>query len=309
MAQAGGRQARYFHLSPMDNPHIDLAPLLALAKEIDPHTFDVEILGKFLGSQNAVLYNWNRIENERPTPHFGDVTTEFLRWAEGRDFDRVVAVDVQRLPHMASAEFRWFQNPATAGLDLDTRMQWALMWATSEAFLKGADEEELASTWLLAGWNPARTLIVCDASGAWQFAKRDPLEVAQLREQVKGRGSFDVFRKMGFVHVVKPDRAMEKNPDVIERCRATTARISTKVPGPFGQRFLFADPSCRELTKAIRNWPTRRGAPDRSSEFAHGGDVATYAVQRFYARRNGPEMPQVKILAPQGSGGNSTEGW
>lgn len=308
-AQAGRRAARYFHLDPMDNPHIDVKPLLALQNEIDEHTFNVEIRGMFLGLQNAVLYNWSRLENERPAPVLGDISREFLRHHEGRDFDRAIAVDVQKHPHMASAEFRFFQNPATAGLDVATRMQWALMWATREHFLRGADEEELASAWLLAGYDPERTLIICDASGAWQFAQRDPLEAAKLRETVKGRGSFDVFRAMGFRHVVKPDRLMEKNPDVIERCRATTARIATKVPGPYGQRFLFADPACRELTKAIRNWPTSsKGAPDRTSDYAHGGDVVTYAVQRFYARRTRPSGVEVKILERHDPG-NSMKGW
>lgn len=308
-AQAGTRQAKYFHLDPMDNPHIDLGPLRALEKEIDEHQFNVEIRGMFLANQNAVLYNWNRTENERPTPVTGEITAEFLKAAEGREYDRAIVVDVQRLPHMASAEFRWYTNPATAGQPHAVRMQWALMWATSELFLKGADEEELAQQWLLAGFDPDRTLIVCDASGEWQFSHRDPLKVAELKEKVSGRGSFDVFRKMGFRYVVKPDRASEKNPDIIERCRAATSRIATKIPGPYGQRFLFSDPTCRELNKAIRNWATRRGAPDRTSEFAHGGDVVTYAAQRFYARRfSATGLPEVKVLQRHDPH-NSMKGW
>ncbi len=308
-AQAGQRQARYYHMDPMDNPHIDLGPLLALQKEVDEHTFNVEIRGMFLGAQNAVLYNWSRTENERPTPATGEITREVLRHFEGREFDRAVAVDVQRLPHMASAEFRFFVNPLTAGHPPPVRMQWCLMWATSDCFLKGADEEELAQAWLTAGWDPARTLVICDASGAWQFAQRDPLKVKELRQKVSGRGSFDVFRKMGFIHVVKPDRAMEKNPDVVERCRAATSRVSTKVPGPFGQRFLFSDPRCKDLNKSIRNWPIKHGVPDRVSVFSHGGDVLTYAVQRFYPRRLTPaELPQVAVLKRLDSG-DRMRGW
>ncbi len=305
-AQQGLRQAVYFHLDPLDNPHIDVGPLLALAKEIDQRTFDIEIRGMFLGAKDAVLYNWSRVENERAPPATGEITRDFLKWAEHREYDRIVGVDVQRHPHIASVEFRFWENEFA--LDGDARFRWCHMYATAEITLDAADEEDLAQAWLELGWDPERTLIVCDASGEWQFAERDPKKLKELRDRVKGRGSFDVFRRAGFRHVVKPDRAMEKNPDVIERCRSATARISTKAPGPFGQRFLFSDPRNRELNNALRSWPTKNGAPMRVSKYAHRGDAFTYPVHRLFPRRESRDKVEVKIVQRR-EGGKRFKGW
>lgn len=306
-AKEGLRQALYFPLNPLDNPHIDKGPLLAMRKEFDEHTFRQEVLGEFLGARNAVLHNWNRTENEAAPPeHAVDITAEVLKKLEGREFDRVVAVDVQKHPHMASAEFKFYEDPALRALP--GRLEWPWMWAVSEFFLKGADEEALAIAWLEADWDPDRTLVICDASGAWQFAERDPTKLKDLREKVQGRGSFDVFRRMGFRHVVKPDRAMEKNPDILERVRATTSRICTAVPNERGQRFLFSHPRCRELNKSIRNWPTKGGQPMRGGQWAHGGDVVTYAVQRFFPRRTPHGSTEVKVIKRH-EGAARMKGW
>lgn len=305
-AQANLRQAKYFALDPFDNPHIDKGPLLAMAKEFDPHTFDTEVRGLFLGQKNAVIHNWSRTQNElAPPPNARDITAEVTKHFEGRDYDRVVSVDVQRHPHMASLEWRFFENPAAT--IAPARIDWCWMWGVGEHYLKGADEEALAQAWLESGWDPARTLVVCDASAEWQFAERDPTKLQALRERVKGRGSFDVFRRFGFT-VVKPDRSMEKNPDVIERVRATTSRICTAVPNLHGQRFVYVDPRCRETCKAIRNWPTKGGQPARVSQWAHGGDVFTYGVQRFFPRREARGKIEVKVLKRY-EGAARMKGW
>lgn len=326
-AEAGLRQARYFSIDPFDNPHIDHGPLRAMAKEFDEHTFNVEIRGMFLGQKNAVLYNWSRVDNERAPPAGAvDITREVTKRLEGREFDRVVSVDVQRHPHMASLEWRFFENPSTAqgwpgprpvvnGRPIEPwppprpehQIEWCWMWGVSEFYLKGADEEALATAWIESGWDPARTLVVCDASAEWQFAERDPKKLQELREKVKGRGSFDVFRRFGFT-VVKPDRAMEKNPDVLERVRATTSRIKTAVPNEYGQRFLFVDPRCRESCRAIRNWANKNGLPMRVSQWAHGGDVVTYGVQRFFPRREPRGKVEVSIVK-RSTAGARIRGW
>jgi hypothetical protein len=302
-AQDGLRQAKFFHLDPLDNPHIDHGPLLAMAKEFDQRTFDTEVRGMFLGERNAALYNWSRADNERITPtapsdevgrEVGpEITREVLRALEGREYDRVIGVDVQRFPFMAAAEFRFFSNPlATTPAE---RIEWALMWCTSSLIMRAADEADLATAWLDAGFDPTRTLIVCDASGEWQFAERDPTKVKELRERVKGRGSFDVFRDFGFRHVVKPDRDSDRNPDIIERFRATTSRVCTAQRGPFGQRFLFSDPRNKELNKALRSLQVKQGKPSRTSQWAHGCDAFTYAVHRLYPRRTKSE-PKVSVV-------------
>lgn len=316
-AQAGLRRSVYFHIDPLDNPHIDQEPLLSMAEELDPRTFDIEVRGLFLNATETTLHNWDRRVNERPPgypplidpkldrvrdpkrdPANREITREVLRLLEGRDFDRAVGVDMQRLPHMASAEMRFWENPlapwSAHGRDW---LDWCHAWLTADVTIAAADEYELASAWLAAGWDPNRTLLVADASGKWQFAAREPMAVQKLKEETKGRGSWDVFRQMGFVHIVNPDRELEKNPDVIERCRATTSRIATKAAGPRGQNFLFADPKLRDLCKAIRMWPTKGGQPMRTSQFAHRGDVVTYLVQRFFARRTRPAGPAIKVVS------------
>jgi hypothetical protein len=304
-AQAGLRQAKFFHLDPLDNPHIDKGPLLAMRAEFDEHTFDTEVRGLFLGAKNAVIYNWSRTENEIAPPASGDITAEVTQHFEGRPYDRVVSVDVQRHPFMASCEWRFYENPrAQIG---PARIAWCWMWGVSELFLKGADEEALAVAWLESGWNPDRTLVVCDASAEWQFAERDPARLKALRDRVKGRGSFDIFRRYGFT-VVKPDRSMEKNPEVLERVRATTSRIKTAVPNEHGQHFYFVSPVCRETARAIRNWSNKNGLPMRVSQWAHGGDVATYPVQRFFPRRDERVTTEVEVVK-RFEGSSKMRGW
>lgn len=305
-AQEGLRQARFFHLDPLDNPHIDHAPLLAMAKEFDQRTFDIEVRGLFLGERNAALYNWSRADNER-APSTPEITRQLLRAYEGHDFDRVIGVDVQRFPFMASVEFRFFENPLAP--NAPECFEWAFMHATSSLILRGAEEADLAVAWLEAGFDPDRTLIVCDASGEWQFAERDPTKVQELRDKVKGRGSFDVFRSFGFRHVVKPDRDSGKNPDVIERFRAATSRICTAQRGPYGQRFLFSDPRNKELNKSIRLLGTHAGKPDRHSKWSHACDALTYPVHRLYPRRARPDAPKVTVVAKYQRGDQMRSAW
>ncbi len=297
-AQAGRRQAKYFHISPLENPYIDRESLLEMKNEVDDRTFRAEVMGDFLEAAGTVFYGWDRVHNEVVPPATGEITRDFLRVREGGDFDRAVGVDMQRLPHMASVELRFWENPlAPKG---DDRFQWALGWFTSEITIEAADEFDLCQAWLDAGWDPDRTLVIADASGDYQFTQRDPFKVAKLRELTGGRGSFAAFRKMGFVHVRKPDRDLEKNPDVIERCRAMSSRISTKARGPFGQRFLFSDPANRELNKAIRTWPTKGGTPWRTHQHAHRCDAASYVVNRMWPRRAVGEVDIRVVSKPDG---------
>ena len=78
--------------------------------------------------------------------------------------------------------------------------------------------------------------------------------------------------------------------DVLERCRATTVKIKTAEPGPFGQHFLFALPKCKSTTQAIRKWPNNpHGLPSRGSSYAHLGDCVTYPIHRLFTRRHRPK--------------------
>lgn len=292
-ADSGQRQAKHFWLDPFDNPHIDHAPLRALQNELDPRTFDSEVLGKFLSIGDAVFYNWDRLLNEVTLGRLAErlevtdlreITHEVTRHVFGKQYDRVLGVDVQRRP-MASIELRFFENPlAPLGSKGDAWWRWCIAVVTNEVILEG-DEADLALEWLEVGWEPDKTMIICDASAKWQFAERDPTKVQRLREEIKGRGSWDVFRTMGFKNLRNPDPSMERNPELIERIRATTARIRTKVAGPYGQVFFYALAHCKLTCKAIRSWPNLHGKPSRSSKHAHVGDAVTYPMHHIFTRR------------------------
>jgi hypothetical protein len=300
-AESGERQAIHFYFDPFRNPDIDHAALRALAKELDPRTYEIEVLGKFLSVGDTVLYNWDRLENEvtfaklaeqlaklagLESLELRDITREVTNQIEGRAFDRVLGVDVQKYPHMACIELRFFENPLALISDGgDAWWKWSIAVITDEVILEGADEFDLVREWEEKEWDPEETLIVCDASAKWQFSEQDPAKVKKLRELVRGRGSWDVFKNGGYRHIRNPDRNMEKNPDRIERCRATTARICTKEAGPYGQRFLYSLSSCRRTNRAIRGWPNRHGKPSSDTRHAHIGDGLTYAIGRCYTRR------------------------
>ena len=298
--ESGERAGRHFWFNPFDNPHVDHRRLRELETQMDAKTFAVEILGKFFSVGDVVLHNWDRLVNEttlaKLAAMFGveslqEITRHVTKRLEGRAFDRVLGVDVQKSP-MTSAELRFFENPLApleftpAGDPVgDNWWRWCFGVFTDEVVLDG-QEEDLVEGWNAKGWDPEETLIISDASAKWQFAERDPVKVEAKRRQVKGRGSWAVFRNGGFRHIRPPDRQMDKNPEVLERCRATTSRIAVKRPGPYGQHFLFALSSCKGVCRAIRKWPTAKyGQPSRDSEHAHLGDCVTYPVHRLYPRR------------------------
>jgi hypothetical protein len=308
-AQEGIRQSKYFYFNPFLNPYIDHGTLESMREEFDEHTFDVEIMGKFLTAKGMVIHNWDRIRNEISVPAGSvDITRLVTHYFEGREFDRAVSVDVQKHPHMVSVEWKFYENPLAT--TMPERVLWPHMHAVGAVMLEGADEFDLATEWLGMGWNPLRTLVICDSSSQWQFSERDPKKVGELRKKLGGRGGYDAFKAMGFKYIVTPDREKLKNPDIIERVRTTTVRIKTAQPGPYGQHFIFSDPRNKELNKCIRKWPTRHGKPSRSSEYAHGGDAFTYGPIRFFPRHklHKDELPSVQVIK-KANGSGSMKGW
>lgn len=279
--------AKAFFFDPEMNPHIDQTALRALAQKYDPHTYDVQIRGLFLLTPDTVLHTWNKKDNERPIPELAgaDCTREFTKFFEGIELDDIISVDVQKYPWIAAVRFRAFRNPMAPN-----DMEQAFMWAVGEAFVDQGDEIDCADAMIKAGCDVDRTLVIMDASCDWQQAQR---EVAKQRPLFKGKGSMDMFRGRGFVHVVPPDPNMASNPDVADRCRAANARIGSKSGG----RFVFADPKRAPLTIAsIRHWKTKAGGmPSRTSKHAHGGDCISYAIWRFFPRRG--EKTKVDITA------------
>lgn len=267
--------ARYFFFDPLLNPHVDQDALRALADKMDQHTFDVQVRGMFLNRPDTVLHAWSRKDNEQPMPALGDCTEAFVAHFEGRPLREIIGVDPQKFPWVAGLGFRAFRNPLAPD-----SMDHAFLWCIRESFIEKGDEVDCARDFKAQGVEPSSSLVVMDASGEWQQGERTK---EKQRPSYRGKGSFDMFRGEGFTNIVKPDPDMEGNPDVADRVRGANARIGTKA----GQRFVFVDPKrCPKMVESIKHWRTRpSGMPSRSSKHAHGGDVLTYVVWRFFPRR------------------------
>lgn len=303
--ESGERAGVHFWFNPYENPHADHRRFDALQTQMDDREFATEVLGKFYSVGDVVFYNWDRLVNETTLPKlarmFGvdelrDITALITKEKFGKSFPRVLGVDVQKRP-MASVEYRFFENPlapmSAGGKDW---MSYCLCVITDECYVNG-EEEDLAQEWETEKkWDPEETLLICDASAKWQFAERDPNKVKRKREEVKGRGSWAVFKRAGYRHIRNPDSDMEKNPDIIERFRATTSKVKTSAAGDYGQHFLFALSKCKKTTKAIRALPNTHGRPSRTSQHSHAGDCVSYPIHRMFPRRHRPKGNTIKIV-------------
>lgn len=295
-AAAGRRAAVYIEFSPLQNPHIDRASLLAFSAELDERTFAIEVLGQFRGPKDAVAYNWIRLENELAVPRgYRDVTRSFLELVgEGDDIDVIVGLDVQRFPHIGGPWYKLYVPPDTI-----PTVETVIAWIVGETVLEGGDEEDFCAAMGEAGLLAETTLIVCDASGQYQHSRRRTVDSPP--PEWKGKGSFDIIRGEGWRRIKPPDRRMKKNPEIVDRMRAFTSRICTKA----GWRRLFADPDLAPKTcGAIRDWRTKHGTPHRTSQHAHLGDAASYPIVRLFPRRlRSEEQPgnQRSVMDPVAS--------
>lgn len=289
---AGRRASVHIHFNPMLNDRVDRRALIAFKAEVDDRTYDIEIMGMFMPSIDAVAYNWLRKENERaaprpqrlpgggqsPCPVTGliDVTAEFLEQEEeGEGIEQLIGLDVQRIPYIGGPVYRFFAPPGIR----PTRDS-VLAWIVGEEVLDGGDEVEWCHTLHEHGHNPARTLIVCDGTGEYQHSRRRDTDSPP--PEWKGRGSFDLIRGQGFTKIVPPSRRLHrKNPEIQDRIRAFTSQICNKL----GVRRLFADrdlaPKC---CHAIREWKVVNGKPSRSMDVCHLGDGISYPLIRLFPR-------------------------
>lgn len=291
-ADTDARKRASVHLpfNPLDNPHIDRRALLRLAEETDERTFQIEVLGMFMPAVDAVAYNWYRKHNEiaMPEPTFEggrqiackrtglvDVTSEFLEMAEeGDGITRLIGLDVQRVPYIGGPVYKFYCQPDT----VPTRDN-VVAWIIDEEILDGGDEEEWCETLHDAKYDPARTLIVCDASGRYQHSRRRNVDSPPPRWT--GQASFDLIKGAGFRNIVPPSRRMDKNPAIVDRIRSFTSLICTKL----GHRRLFADPErAPKSCHAIREWRTVHGKPSRIQDVAHLGDGISYPLIRLFPR-------------------------
>lgn len=271
-AKGGLRAAVYFHFNSLANPHINREALLAMSREVDKRTADADIWGIFGAARDAVAYNWERLQNEKPPPDdLPDVTEALMNvLEEGEGIKQVLGLDVQRVPHIGGPIYRFFGMP-----DRDL----VLAWIVGEVVLDGGDEVAWSDALYELGLDPAETLIICDASGRYQHSRRRIGDVEP--PDWKGRGSFDVLRSEGWRRIQPPDRRQDRNPHIVDRVRAFTSMICSSDD----RRRLFADPAMAPRTcKAIREWKTVHGTPSRTQEVAHLGDAASYPIIRLFPR-------------------------
>jgi len=254
------------------NPAIDWHALEILKESFGEKDYRREVLGEFIPIGDTVFYAWSSMPhgNIRLAPEVGNITRGFTKRHLGREFDHVVNVDFQLSPHMASVFAEAYHDPEEPDDPLT--------WFVDEAVVEG-NEDELVDLWEAKGYDPNRTAIIADASGAWQDAER-----------TKGRGSYDALARRGWKHIYKPDRKSDKNPIIVERVAATNARMCNSN----GVRKMFAVPGLRYWNAAAKNWENRNGTPYRRSDYAHMGDAGSYFVWRFWPRKYGKRKIEYK---------------
>jgi len=297
-ARAGTVKSIAFSFDPAKNPFIEHQALADMASEVDEKTFRREVLGEFVPVGDRVFYAWSDSQSVRAVPPgFVDITREFTSQHFGRAFDAAIGADFQLWP-MVAVVLRMYRDPADA-------TSTPLLWIVEEFVLEDADEFQLVDALEAAGYTGASTVVVCDASGDWQFSERERTKVGELRRRVKGRGSHDVFRARGWPAVYPPDSQMDRNPEVSERVKVGNALLRSAE----GKRRLFSLPSNEQVNRGMKRWEMRDGAPNRRSEFAHVCDAVTYPCWRFFPRRR-PKSGAVEIkVLKRFDGKRRTAGW
>lgn len=253
---------KMFRLDPRLNPHVSNDSLLDMKGEVSDREYRIEILGEILGSEDAVLHAWSE-HNIAPAPDISsDITPRFCRQRFGAPYERVVAMDFQRVPHMAAVSGLIHVDPAKPSN--------SLLWIDTEIIIPQGSENDICDAMDRLKWNPDLTAIVVDASSGWQDVDRK-----------RGRTSWDVLHKRGWRNLYKPDELMERNPLVEDRVLVSNARICDAN----GTRHVLVDPRCRHLIQAIQKWENRNGKPSRTAVWAHICDCITYLIYRLYPRR------------------------
>lgn len=277
-ATRGERAALYVEFNSLKNPHINRRALVAMAHDLDKRSAEIEIFGRFLAPEDAVAYNWDRLENEKRAPDVGDVTAEFVaRCNDGVGIRQVIGIDVQRFPYMAACVYRFFGSPHPDKV---------IAWIVDEVALAGGDELALARALEEKGYEHNETLLIVDASGSYQHSRRRKADSPP--PDWTGRGSFDLFKRAGYRLIKPPDRKQKRNPHIVDRARAFTSMICSEA----GVRRLFADPKMAPFTcKAIREWKHVHGTPSRAQDVAHMGDSASYPIVRLFPRRLRSDKP------------------
>jgi hypothetical protein len=273
-------KAILFKLTAATNPMVEVAALEDMADEVDELTFRREVLGEFVPIGDTVMHAWSDSESVGDPPaHLVDVTAEETKRELGRAAGYVV--------------YKLFKDPTGDAPDE------VIPWAVDEVIVEDADENDLADALertprYIHGAardpedcyhgaapmvdtpegrvtydpkTPTHCACVIDASAWWQDGAH-----------TKGRTSDRALRARGWVWLYKPQKDSDRNPDIIERCKAANAKLKSAA----GRRRMFVARHLVHVIRAFRSWENKGGFPNRSSKFAHVCDAATYPISRFF---------------------------
>jgi hypothetical protein len=278
--KAGKQAGRLFWFDPFRNPHINHDALRTLESELDEDSYAREVLGQFRPIGDVVLHAFSREQNVRPVPtRYIDVTATWCgrlglpasEWILGADFDKY--------PELAGVVCKLYEDPDRPGE--------VMLWVLHEAIAHKSDEDglidELEALTDARGrplLDKRRCVVVADASGRFQGTKRLP-----------DRYSWDYFKARKW-RVRAPDRRSKKNPVIMERVKRANAMFCARS----GTRRVFVHPRCRDVIRALCEWPNRNGIPYRRSPWAHKCDAVTYVVWRvFGAAPRARSAPRIEL--------------
>lgn len=263
-ARAGRMGSRVLVLDPLLNTELAAREALtSLADEFDERTLRRELGGEFgLPREGAVFYAFSYPFNVENAPEHHGITVPFLTQKLGYGSPTCHGMDFQKKPFQIATQLRFFEDPADPTGD-------PLVWIVDEHTIAEGDEDELVTLLEASGYSGA-DVVIPDRSGDWQNAER-----------TKGRSSFDMLKKRGWIHLFNPDGNTDKNPDRMERMAVGNSLLRSAS----GKRKLRIDPRCAHTIRSVRQWETRNGVPNARSEFAHAADSWTYPCHRLFPRR------------------------
>jgi len=290
LARAEKIEAAAYDFTAQGNPFADFDVLRSMAlEEDDPKEYEREVLGKFVPIGNVAYHAWSDAEsvlNEVPA-NWVDVTREVTRTTFGREFTTLVGMDFQRTPHMVAIPRRYYRSAAFPGDVFEV--------ITDEIVVADANEDDLVDSlearrpeilegrWepsgraIGAGYDPALTAIVMDASGFFQDGAHNT-----------GKTSDETLKRRGWRWLYRPQRESDRNPDIVERKKVTNARLKNAA----GKRRLFVLSHCVRTIRAMRSLELVNGVPKKRSDFAHICDAVDYPTFRLFARP-GPARRQI----------------
>lgn len=281
---AGAFTARTFYLDNELNPFVSKAALSALYRKlaaIDKRLADIEVRGLWLPPPNVVWHAFSVAHNVAPLPAFGIITRDLLQRRANLAADNLIGFDFQKTPHMAAAAWRIARDPAPEGA---WPHEHVLLYLVRVWRIENANEDQLLDVLEADGFTAENSLAIADASGDWQTGAHD----------VKGKGSFDVFRRRRW-RVLPPDPKQKRNPPIEERvlvgntlwCSGTGKRRAFVVPCPENEAAL----------ETLRKHELRNGRPSKHSDFGHLSDAISYPEYWLFPRMRRKEPGRVEAVA------------